>query len=75
MSVTNLSGGIPPRCFTCGRAIAHLQREYVMLVDEKNKKTGPSDDNRDIIKKLGLDDRYCCYMRLMTHCIDLTNKL
>jgi len=70
------SCGIPPKCFTCGRNISHLYGLYMDLVETKNKTSDKNKlTNKDIIKKLGLDDRYCCATHLISHPKNLTNKL
>lgn len=67
--------GLPIRCFTCGKLIGHLYQKYLELVEKKKTDNkyglGIIDDNRDIIKLLGLDSRYCCYMRLMQYPLGL----
>jgi len=75
--------GIPPRCFTCGRVISNLYEEFQTLLQEKNKKNNIQVEayqhnevnNRDIIKAVGLDDRMCCVVSLLTYPKNLTTKL
>jgi DNA-directed RNA polymerase subunit N (RpoN/RPB10) len=63
------SCGIPPKCFSCGRNISHLFGYYSNNVGKNNK------NNKKIIEKLGLDDRYCCIIHLQTHPKNLIDKL
>lgn len=79
----NMSAGVPPCCMTCGRMIGHLYKEYLRLLAEKNSKNKDNledyiydqTDNMDIIKKLGLDNRYCCFRHIVTHPSNLTNLI
>lgn len=79
----NMSAGIPPCCMTCGRMISHLYKDYLRLLSEKNMKNKDNiedfsyedSDNIDIIKELGLDNRYCCFRHIQTHPSNLTNLI
>lgn len=73
--------GVPQRCFTCGRAIAHLYGPYMKELEKKNKGKNIKEysydnvNNREIIEKLGLNDRICCIIPLQTYPKGLTDKL
>lgn len=43
---------IPVRCFSCGKPIAHLWRQY-------KEKMAKGEDPKKVFEELGLD-RYCC---------------
>ena len=68
------SCGIPPRCFTCGRNISQLYGLFMNLIETKNKDKKKT-TTKDIIKQLGLNDRYCCATHLISHPKNLTKKL
>jgi DNA-directed RNA polymerase subunit N (RpoN/RPB10) len=65
--------GLPIRCFTCGRVIAHLYNRYFELMNEKKSKMADDnsfqgEDNMDIIKKLGFNEKiYCCFKNLLAY--------
>lgn len=53
---------IPIRCFTCGKPVAHLRKEF----DERVKK---NEDPAAVMDDLGLK-RYCCRAMFLGH-VDL----
>ena len=53
---------IPIRCFTCGKPVGHLKKEF----DERAEK---SEDVKKILDDLGLE-RFCCRGVFMGH-VDL----
>lgn len=79
----NISTGIPPRCFECGRMISHLYLKYIELLKKKNISNNDNlleynyltPNNRDIIEELGLGISYCCSTHLITHPPNLTSNL
>lgn len=68
---------MPIKCFECGRIISHLHSKYIKLMKEKkeNKKGEDIEDNSDIVKKLGLDDRYCCIIHIQTYPENIANYI
>jgi len=73
--------GVPQRCFTCGRAIAHLYGPYMLALEKKNRANNIKENsynnvnNAEIIAELGLSDRICCIIPLQTYPKGLTDKL
>jgi DNA-directed RNA polymerase subunit N len=59
---------IPVRCFSCGKPIAHLWKEY-------KKRTTQGEKPRKVLDELGLD-RYCCRSVFLgqTDLIELVGK-
>ncbi len=53
---------IPIRCFSCGKPVAHLWKEY-------QEKTAKGDDKAKVMDNLGLK-RYCCRALFLGH-VDL----
>ncbi|HEX33055.1 MAG TPA: DNA-directed RNA polymerase subunit N [Candidatus Aenigmarchaeota archaeon] len=53
---------IPVRCFTCGKPIGHLWKEFKKRVEEGEKP-------KDVLDDLGLE-RYCCRAVFLGH-VDL----
>ncbi len=43
---------IPVRCFSCGKPIGHLWKEF-------KEKTSKGEDAKELMDELGLE-RYCC---------------
>ncbi len=50
---------IPIRCFTCGKPIGHLYKEYA-------ERVANDEDAKAVLDDLGLD-RYCCRRMFLTH--------
>jgi len=48
---------IPVRCFSCGKPIGHLWKEY-------KKRVASGEDGGKVMDDLGLD-RYCCRATLL----------
>ena len=61
---------IPIRCFSCGKPIAHLWKQFKEETKDKDEKAVGQ-----ALTKLGLD-RYCCRAAFMgqTDLLDLVNK-
>lgn len=59
---------IPPRCFSCGKPIAHLWKEYKERIAKGEKP-------KEVLDSLGLE-RYCCRAIFISHedYIDLVSK-
>jgi DNA-directed RNA polymerase subunit N len=59
---------IPIRCFSCGKPIAHLWKEF-------KERTAKGEDAGKVMDELGLD-RYCCRAMFLGQedYIDLVNK-
>ncbi len=59
---------IPVRCFSCGKPIAHLWKEF-------KEKTTKGEDPKKVLDELGLD-RPCCRSIFVSHSdvIELVNK-
>lgn len=53
---------IPIRCFTCGKPIAHLWKQFKERVEA-------GEDSKEVLDNLGLD-RYCCRAVFLGH-VDL----
>lgn len=53
---------IPIRCFSCGKPIAHLWKEYSERVEK-------GEDRKKVLTELGLE-RYCCRAVFLGH-VDL----
>ena len=69
---------LPPRCFTCGHMLAHLELEYEEKLKEIDNNIKLSNDDkakykRELVNKLLPDrwlKRYCCRTRLISY-VDL----
>ncbi len=59
---------IPIRCFSCGKPIAHLWKEF-------KERVAKGEDSGDVMTELGLD-RYCCRAMFLGQedYIDLVNR-
>ncbi|HIH18095.1 MAG TPA: DNA-directed RNA polymerase subunit N [Nanoarchaeota archaeon] len=59
---------IPMRCFSCGKPIAHLWKEYKERIAKGEKP-------KEVLDSLGLE-RYCCRAIFISHedYIDLVSK-
>ncbi|MDD4280647.1 MAG: DNA-directed RNA polymerase subunit N [Candidatus Methanofastidiosa archaeon] len=57
---------VPIRCFTCGKPIGHLYREYC-------ERTAEGENSKDVLDDLGLS-RYCCRRMFLTH-VDLIDEI
>lgn len=59
---------IPIRCFSCGKPIAHLWKEF-------KERVSRGEDPKSVLDSLGLE-RYCCRAIFITHedYIDLIAK-
>ena len=59
---------IPIRCFSCGKPIAHLWKQY-------KERTAKGEDSKKVLDELGLD-RYCCRAIFLgqNDAIELVNK-
>ena len=55
---------IPVRCFSCGKPIGHLYKEYL-------ERTQRGEEKKKVLDSLGLE-RYCCRAILLGH-IDLAD--
>ena len=69
---------IPPKCFSCGKPLAHIQVPWEQGVDAINADTKLSDTEkeekrRELFATLGID-RYCCKTRVMGY-IDQVNLI
>lgn len=66
---------IPVRCFTCGKIIGNLYKEYLQKVATYTQERGPSDEEpaKRALDELGCN-RYCCRRMLLTH-VDLVDDL
>jgi len=53
---------IPIRCFSCGKPLAHLWKEYKERVEK-------GEDKKKVLDDLGLE-RYCCRALFLGH-VDL----
>ncbi|MBR9678429.1 MAG: DNA-directed RNA polymerase subunit N [Nanoarchaeota archaeon] len=53
---------IPIRCFTCGKPVSHLWKEYT-------ERTGKGENKGKVMDDLGLN-RYCCRALFVGH-VDL----
>ncbi|MBU2496672.1 MAG: DNA-directed RNA polymerase subunit N [Nanoarchaeota archaeon] len=50
---------IPIRCFSCGKPIAHLWKEY-------QQRIAKGEDPKQVLDSLGLE-RYCCRAIFISH--------
>ena len=59
---------IPIRCFSCGKPIAHLWKEYV-------ERSQNGENSKTVLDELGLE-RYCCRSMFLgqTDLIELVSK-
>ena len=59
---------IPIRCFSCGKPIGHLWKEY-------KKRTAQGENSKKVLDELGLE-RYCCRSVFLgqTDLIELVGK-
>jgi DNA-directed RNA polymerase subunit N len=57
---------IPIRCFSCGKPVAHLWKEYKERVEK-------GEDPKKVMDDLGLK-RYCCRALFLGH-VDLLEKI
>jgi DNA-directed RNA polymerase subunit N len=59
---------IPIRCFSCGKPIAHLWKDY-------KEKASSGEDSKKVLDELGLE-RYCCRAMFLgqTDLLELVNK-
>jgi DNA-directed RNA polymerase subunit N len=59
---------IPIRCFSCGKPVAHLWKEYT-------ERTQKGEDAKVVLNDLGVE-RYCCRALMLGHVdlIDTTAK-
>ena len=57
---------IPIRCFSCGKPVAHLWKEY-------NEKIKNGENKNKALDELGLE-RYCCRALFLGH-IDLIDTI
>ena len=55
---------IPIRCFSCGKPIGHMWKEY-------SERTAKGEDAKKVMDDLGLE-RYCCRAQMLGH-IDLVD--
>jgi len=53
---------IPIRCFSCGKPVAHLWKDYI-------ERTQKGEDAKKILDDLGVE-RYCCRSLMLGH-VDL----
>jgi DNA-directed RNA polymerase subunit N len=53
---------IPIRCFSCGKPVAHLWKDYT-------ERTAKAEDAKKVLDDLGVE-RYCCRALLLGH-VDL----
>ena len=53
---------IPIRCFSCGKPVAHLWKEY-------NERIAKGEDKKKVMDDLGLE-RFCCRSLFLGH-VDL----
>lgn len=60
---------IPIRCFSCGKPIAHLWKEFKDRVEIKKE------DSKKVLDELGLE-RYCCRAMFLgqVDTLELVNK-
>lgn len=60
---------IPIRCFSCGKPIAHLWKEFKDRVENKKE------DSKKVLDELGLE-RYCCRSMFLgqVDTLELINK-
>ena len=67
---------IPIRCFTCGKVIGDVYKEYKKRHEEYKKalENGekPKETPKEILDDLGVE-RYCCRRMILTH-VDLINE-
>jgi DNA-directed RNA polymerase subunit N (RpoN/RPB10) len=64
---------IPVRCYSCGKVIAHLWKEYLGRTTGEPAGEHPGEHPGKVLDDMGLD-RYCCRRMLLTH-VDLIDKL
>lgn len=59
---------IPVRCFSCGKPVAHLWKDF-------KEKTSKGEKTKEVLDELGLE-RYCCRATFMgqTDLLELVNK-
>ena len=57
---------IPIRCFSCGKPLAHLWKEYKERVEK-------GEDKKKVLDDLGLE-RYCCRAAFLGH-VDLIEEV
>jgi len=57
---------IPIRCFTCGKPIAHLRKEF-------DERTNKGENTKKVLDDLGLE-RYCCRALMLGH-VDLIDTV
>ena len=50
---------IPVRCFSCGKPIAHLWKEY-------KERVSKGENPKVVLDELGVD-RYCCRAHFISH--------
>jgi len=67
---------IPVRCFTCGKIIGDVYKDYKTRFEEYNKavKAGekPKETPKQILDDLGIE-RYCCRRMILSH-VDLIGE-
>ena len=56
---------IPVRCFSCGKPIGHLYKEY-------QERTAKGEEKKKVLDSLGLE-RYCCRAQFLGH-VDLIDQ-
>ncbi len=69
---------LPPRCFTCGHVLAHLELEFEDKLQEIDNNIKFDDDQKSHSKRELVDrllpgrwqKRYCCRTRLLSY-VDL----
>ena len=57
---------IPPRCFSCGKPVAHLWEQY-------KERIAKGETKKKVMDELGLE-RFCCRSLFLTH-IDLLDDI
>ena len=61
---------IPIRCFTCGKVLGDVYKEYQQRYEEYKKAIDAGEKPKETPKKI-LDDlgvnRYCCRRMILTH--------
>lgn len=57
---------IPIRCFSCGKLVAHVYRDYLEAIER-------GESSEDAFKSLGIE-RFCCKRMIVSH-VDLIDDL
>jgi DNA-directed RNA polymerase subunit N len=57
---------IPIRCFSCGKVVGHMWKEF-------NERKEKGEDPKKILDDLGIT-RYCCRALFVSH-VDLSKKI